>query len=75
MIGGQKKSYFSQLAPETSNGAFYVSYAESCLTSKFELNTAILDFERFEVSKNRIFHNSSRRPKIVRFVLITVRAA
>ena len=30
------------------------------LTCKFELNTAILDFDRFEVSKNPIFHNSSR---------------
>ena len=44
------------------------------LTCKFELNTAILDFGRFEVSKNPIFHNSYRRPQMVRFVLVTLRA-
>ena len=38
----------------------FVSYVESSLTCKFDLNTAILEFNRFEVSKNPIFHNSSR---------------
>ena len=66
---------FSQLLPETSNGAFCVTYAESSVTCKFELNTAILDFGLFEVSKNPIFHNSSRRHQIMRFVLVTLREA
>ena len=35
---------------ETLNAAFWVSYAESKLTCKFELNTASLDFDRFKVS-------------------------
>ena len=70
-----EKSDFSQLVLETANTAFYVSYAQSSLTSKFDLNTAILDFERFEVSKNPNFHNTSRRPHVVRFVLVTLRAA
>ena len=61
-IWGQQKSNFSQLVPETSNGAFYVSYAESSLTWKFEINSSILDFDRFEVSINPIFHTMSRRP-------------
>ena len=69
------KNPISQLVPETSNCAFCVSYAEASLTCKFELNTAILDFDRFEVSKNPIFHNSSRRPQMVRILLITLRAA
>ena len=69
------KSEFSQLVPETSNSAFSVSYAESSLTSNFELNAAILDFGRFEVSKNPIFHKSSWRPEMVLFVLVTVKAA
>ena len=34
-----------------------------------------LDFERFEESKTPIFHNSSRRPQMVRFVLVTLIAA
>ena len=63
------------MVPQTSIGAFCVSYAESSLTCKFELNTAILDFDRFEVSKNPIFHNTSRRPHVVRFVLVTLKAA
>ena len=66
---------FSQLLPETSNGAFCVSYAESSLTCKFELNMAILDFDRFEVSKIKIFHNSYRRPQMVRFMLAMLKAA
>ena len=49
-------------------------YAESSLTCKFELTTAILNFERFEVSKNPMFHKSSLGPKSVRFVLVTLRA-
>ena len=69
------KSEFTQLVPETSNSAFSVSYAESSLTCKFELNAAILDFGRFEVSKNPIFHKSSWRPEMVLFVLVTVKAA
>ena len=66
---------FSQLLPETSNGAFCVTYAESSLTYKFELNTAILDFDWFEVTKNPHFHKSSRRLQMVRFLLVTPRAA
>ena len=54
---------------------FFVSYAESCLTFKFELNAAILDFERFEDTKNPILHNSSWRLRMVCFVLVTLRAA
>ena len=57
-----------------SNCAFCVSYAESNLTCKFELNTAILDFDRFDVSKKPIFYNSSRKPQMVRFVLVTLKA-
>ena len=55
--------------------AFCVSYAISCLTCKFENNTTTLDFFRFEVSKNPIFHNASRTPQIVRYVLVTPNAA
>ena len=51
-----------------------VSYANINLTCKLELNTAIVDFDRFEVSKHLIFHNSSPRPQMVRFVLVTLRA-
>ena len=51
-ISGQQKCDFSQLVQETSNRAFRVSYADSSLTCKFQLNTAILDFDRFEVTKN-----------------------
>ena len=50
----------SQLVWQTSNGAFCVSYADSSLTCKFELNTTILDFGRLEDSTNPIFHNSFR---------------
>ena len=74
-IWGQQKSDFSQIVPETSNGAFCVSDADWGLTCKFKLNTAILHFDRFKVSKNPIFHNSSQRPQIVRFVLVTLTAA
>ena len=59
-IWGQHKSDFSQIVPDNSNSAFFASYAEGSLTLKFELNAAILEFDRFEVSKNPIFHNSSR---------------
>ena len=45
------------------------------MTFKFELKTEILDFDGCEVSKNSIFHKSSRRPEITRFVLVTLRAA
>ena len=38
------------------------------------LNRAILEFDRFEVSKNPIFHNSSRRVQMVRFVLVSLKA-
>ena len=53
----------------------FVSYAETNLTCKFELKTAILIFERFKYSKNPIFHNWCWRPEILRFVLVTLRAA
>ena len=53
----------------TSSGVFCVSYGESSVTCKLELNTALLDFHRLEVSKNPIFHNSSRRPKMVPFIV------
>ena len=58
-ICSHQKSDFSQLVPETSNGSFCVSYAEGSLTCKFEVNTGILDFDRFEVRKSPIFHSSS----------------
>ena len=54
---------------------FCVSYAKINLTCKLELNTAIVDFDRFEVSKNPIFHNSYRRPQMERFLLVTQKAA
>ena len=54
---------------------FCVSYAKINLTCKLELNTAILDFDRFEVRKNTISQNSSRRTQMVRFVSMTVWAA
>ena len=65
-----EKSDISQLVSEALNGAFCVSYAESTLTCKFELTSAILDFDRIELRKNAIFHYSARRPQIVRFVLV-----
>ena len=68
-------SDFLQLVPETTNGPFCVSYAESSLTSKFNLNTGIFDFDGFEVRKNPTFHDSSWRPQMVRFLLVTLRAA
>ena len=74
-ISGHQNSDFSQIVAETSNCAYCVSYADGSLTCKFELNTPILDFDRFEVRKNPIFHNSSRRPQMVRFVLVTLAAA
>ena len=70
-ICGHQKSDFSELVPGTSKGAFSVSYFESSLTCKFELNRAILDFGQFEVRKNKIFHNSSLGPQMVRIVLVT----
>ena len=70
-----KKSDFSLLVRETSNCAFCISYPDGSLTFKFELNTTILDCDRFEVSKNPIFRNSSRRPQMVRFMLLTLKAA
>ena len=70
-----QKIAFPKVVPQIWNAAFCVSYAESSVTSKFELNTAILDFDRFEVSKKPIFRSSSRRPQVVRFVLVTVKAA
>ena len=45
------------------------------LSCNFKLNTAILDFDRFEVNKNPLFPNLSGRPHVVRFVLVTLRAA
>ena len=74
-IWAEEKSEFSQLVPQTSNTAFCICYAESSLSCNFQLNTAILDFDRFEVMKSPIFLNSSRRPQIVRFVLLTLRPA
>ena len=44
---GLQKSDFSQVVRENLNSAFCVTYAESSLTCKFELNTAILDFDQF----------------------------
>ena len=64
---GQHKSDFSQHLPDTSNAAFCVSYAESSLTCKFELNTAILDFDRFEVRKSPIF---TTRPGEVKWCVL-----
>ena len=49
----------------------FVSYANINLTCKLELNTAIVDFDRFEV----IFHNSYQRPQMERFLLVTQKAA
>ena len=74
-IWGQQKVDFPQLVPERPNGAFCVTYAESSLSCNFKLNSAILDFDWFEMNKNPLFHNSSRRPHLVRFVLVTLRAA
>ena len=37
---------------------FVLVTLRAALTCKFELNTAILDFDRFKVSKNPIFHKS-----------------
>ena len=54
---------------------FFVCYAESSVNYKFELNTVVWDFDPFEGSKNTIFHNSSRRPQMVGFVLVSPRAA
>ena len=71
-IGVHQKSDYSQIVQETSNSSFSDSYAECSLTCKFVLNTTTLDFCRFEVSKNSIFHNSSRRPQMVRFALVTL---
>ena len=51
---------------------FVLVTAISSLTCQFELNTTILDFGRFEVRKNSIFHNSSGKPQMVRFVLVTL---
>ena len=75
LSSGQEKSDFPQLVPDTLNRAFCVIYAETSLGCKIELNTAILDFDQFEVTKNPIFHNSSRRSEMMRFVLVTLRAA
>ena len=54
---------------------FVLVTLRAVVTCKFELNTASLDFDRFEVSKNPIFYNSSRRTQMVRFVFLTLRAA
>ena len=54
---------------------FYISYAESSLTCSFEPNTAIFDFARLEVTKNPLFHKSYQRFQMVRFVLVTLKAA
>ena len=70
-IWGREKSDFSKLVPETANYGVFVSNAESSLTSKYAHNKAILDFHRFEVSKNSSFNNSSRRPQLVSFVLVS----
>ena len=55
--------------------ARFVLVMKSSLSCKFELNREILDFGQFEVSKNPIFHNWSKRPQMMRFVLFTLRAA
>ena len=36
---------------------------------------AILAFDRFEVTKNLIFHNSSRKSQMPSFVLVTLKTA
>ena len=72
---GSLKTRFFTSVPQTSNGGFYVSYVESCVTYKFELNTTILDFGRFEVRKTSIFQKSSPTRQSVRFVLVALRAA
>ena len=74
-IWGHQKSDFSKVVPDTSNCAFCFTYAERSVSCKFELNTEILDFDWFEVCKNPIFHNSSRQPQMLRFVLVTLKAA
>ena len=68
-------SIFQKLCSDTSNSAFCPSYGEGILTCKFKLNAAIFDFDRFEVRINPIFQNTSRRPQLVRFVLVTLWAA
>ena len=50
-----------KLFHETSNGAFCLSYSESRLICKFELNSAILDFALLEVTKKPLFQKSSRK--------------
>ena len=60
---------------QSSNWVFCVSYATSRQTCRFELNAAMLDFDRFQVSKNTIFEDLSRRPQMVRLLLVTSRAA
>ena len=47
----------------------------SSQTCRFEPNAAILDFDPFEVSKYPIFQDLSRRPQMVRLLLVTPRAA
>ena len=59
LIWGQQKSDFSQVDPETLNGALYVSYAESSWTCKSMLNTAIFNFFSIVLGKNPSFQNSS----------------
>ena len=56
---------------KSANCSFSISYANGSLKCKFRLNAAILDFSRIEVGKHPIFHKSSRRPQMVRFVLVT----
>ena len=65
----------SELVPENANGAFCFNDGVGSLPCKFELFSAILDFDRFEVSKHLIFHNSSPRSQMVRFLSLTLRAA
>ena len=54
---------------------FVLVTLREALTSKCERNTAILDFDIFELRKNPNFHNSSRKPQILRFVFVTLIAA
>ena len=63
-----------KLFHETSNGAFCLSYSESRLICKFDLNSEILDFARLEVTKKLLFHKSSRKFQMVRSFLVTQRA-
>ena len=54
---------------------FVLVALRAALSCKCERNTTILDFDIFELRKNPNFHNSSRKPQILRFVFVTLKAA